>query len=619
MGSGRNTPCSCGSGKKYKRCCMGQDTGGAAPLTDEIMAARMLTLEHDRSVRDEAESRLLRFRQAPGLAAHTASEIDLSLVTVAQRRGDHQGALDRLDAMSGRVSSAVRQNMKQLRATSLTHLGDAPAGARIFDKLLKEDGHDVFRPWWCLEAGRTYRLAGRTADAITVTREAVRLFEAQDELEHLTRARSNLGGFMLYSEDSDEVAQGEALLEEMCDVKIGIGDIEGAANNFSQLSMHCFRLKRFERAIAYGRKDLMLARVQGDERGLAATLGNLAVMYVELRQLTQARKHNAEALEIGQRLQNPEILAKTEGIIRMIEAQGKAAGIAGIPLGPIAPCACESGKTYEACCGRADHEPLALRMPVGGESEDVQPLAGDLRRLGLEPGPLDFAMRETDEARRRVSWSEMRGHDGWFEVLELPDMANIHLNAAEALIQHAQPDSVDEPLACAMLAVSGLEAFINSTIYFAREASDSRPLDLPAGLVEDAAKYQRLTELTLKWDELGKAMCGLTWPPPPALWRAFTQLVQIRNELVHFKAEGFVRVAPTEKLPPHQLRGLPAEISIRAIPHSWPMRLLTPSFGRWAVSTARALVSHFRTGYMATRIAAGEPASSPSDESRGAA
>jgi hypothetical protein len=81
--------------------------------------------------------------------------------------------------------------------------------------------------------------------------------------------------------------------------------------------------------------------------------------------------------------------------------------------------------------------------------------------------------------------------------------------------------------ACAMLSVSALEAFINSTIYFAVDAAKQRPISLPTELQANAAEYQRRTELTQKWNELGKALC-IEWPPPTAVWTNFVKLVQLR-------------------------------------------------------------------------------------------
>ena len=40
MKVGRNDPCPCGSGKKYKACCLGKHGAGAAmPLRDKLLIA----------------------------------------------------------------------------------------------------------------------------------------------------------------------------------------------------------------------------------------------------------------------------------------------------------------------------------------------------------------------------------------------------------------------------------------------------------------------------------------------------------------------------------------------------------------------------------------------------
>jgi tetratricopeptide (TPR) repeat protein len=451
-----------------------------------------------------------------------------------------------------------------------------------------------------LEAGRTYSLAGRIKDAIRVTKSAVTFFEkAKNELEHLTRAKSNLAIFMLDSDEPGDVAEAERVLETACDVKLSIGDAEGASTNFSQLSMHHCARGRFEKAIAYGRKDLKLSRFVGDDRMIAATLLNMATIYLRVLQLSEARNFVHEAEAIGSRLNNPDILTKSRVIKQMIEDVGRSASEQEVAIGKNANCACKSGKKYVECCGRADHEPVALRMPIGGPSEDIDDIRSALKVVGHSLLQLDYAMRETEESRRRIAWSEMRGHDGWFETFELPDMANIHLNAAESLADQAgkQEDAIHEPIACVMLAVSALEAFINSTAYFANEAAKSRTMTLPPALLADAFTYQRHTELTQKWTDLGTALC-IRWPPPASIWGNFIRLVQLRNELVHYKAEGFTRVVPVDKLPPEQLRNLPPEIVLRSTPSSWPVRLLTPSFAHWSVSVANALIHHFRSNYL---------------------
>jgi hypothetical protein len=361
--------------------------------------------------------------------------------------------------------------------------------------------------------------------------------------------------------------------------------------------MHYFSTGRFEKAIAYARKDLKLSGLVGDDRGVASTLGNTALMYLTFLQLSEARNFCREAAAIGERLRNPDIINKMAALAEDIEKAGRQAGEQKIPIGKNAGCACGSGKKYVDCCGRADHEPVALRMPVGGFSEDIDDIQAAVRASGFEPARLDYAMRETENSRQRVSWTQLHAHHGWFEMFELPDMANIHLNAARAFADLASedPDAINEPIACAMLAVSALEAFINSTIYFVCEAAEQRAIVLPSELTADPYAYQRYTELTQKWNEVGAAL-STSWPPPSAIWNSFVKLVKLRNELVHYKAEGFTRVVPSEKLPHEHLRDLPPDI-VRDIPHSWPVRLLTPSFARWAVSVADDLMHHFRSTY----------------------
>ncbi|CUX10230.1 SEC-C metal-binding domain-containing protein [Agrobacterium deltaense] len=612
---GRNEKCDCGSGKKYKNCCLRRDTTTTdTGISSLILEAGRRGLEAQRSERDRAEQTLRQLLQDQRATKDDRLNASLSLVGVVQRRGDHNEALELLKAIKLSSGSEAVVQVMSLTAVSLTQLGKYDDAAALFDQVFAHpaSANPLASGWWELEAGRTYYLAGRIKDAIRVTNSAAASFETKGELEHLIRAKSNLASFMLKSEKEDEVELGERLLEEACDLKISIGDAEGASTNFCQLSLHHFSRGRFEKAIAYGRKDLKLSRFVGDERLIASTLGNMASIYLQALQLTEARRYNNEAKAIGERLQNPDILDKCSAISEQIEEVGRFAGANKIGIGKLADCACNSGKNYIDCCGRADHEPIALRMPIGGVSEDVDEIKEALEDAGLTPIQLDFAMRNTSESRRRIAWSEMRGHDGWFEMFELPDMANMHLNAAESLAAQAaeQEDAVNEPIACAMLAVSALEAFINTTIYFAKEAAPERAMTLPQALLDGAYDFQRFTELTQKWDLLGAALCK-QWPPPAPLWSNFVRLVQLRNELVHYKAEGFARVAPAEKHLPEHLRNLPPEITLRDVHRSWPIRLLTPSFATWAVAVANDLIHYFRSSYRFALVDAKESTTGP--------
>lgn len=600
---GRNETCNCSSGKKYKYCCLrGEKHISKTRIADLIEEAGFAVLEHDPHKRDQAEVALRQLIQDRRATPNDRINASFTLVQIAQRRGDHNGALQQLEEIKvGPDDSAAKWHVVFLRAISLTQLGEQERSAELFDQLLaspaaKDEG---VAGWWKLEAGRTYSLAGRREDARRVWTDSIEYFSKKpDEPEHLVRARANLAILMLDSDDETEVAAAERELEATCDMKIALGDWEGASTNFSQLSMHFFLLGNFEKAIAYGRKDLKLSRFIGNERMIASTLMNMSQVYARALQLSDARSFVDQALKIGTRLDNPEIIKRCGQISTLIEKIGKAAGMNRMVIGKGAKCACGSGNRYEECCGRADHEPIALRTPIGGPSEDIEGIATALKEAGLNPLELDFAMRDTKQSRSRIAWSQIREHEGWFEILELPDMANMHLRAAESFAEQAEQraDAIHEPIACAMLAVSALEAFINTIAYFAHDASVQRTISLPPALLTDPFDYQRHTELTQKWTDLGIALCA-PWPPPVPIWANFSKLLQIRNELVHYKAGGFSPVAPMGKTLPDQLRNLPPEVILRDVPGSWPVRLLTPSFSRWSVSVARDLIAYFRNHY----------------------
>jgi tetratricopeptide (TPR) repeat protein len=257
----RYAKCNCGSGKKYKNCCLRKGASyetesGVGPL---IMEASLRGLDANRRDRDEAETTLSRLKHNLRSTPDDVLNISLALIGIAQRRGDHHGALEQLDALVIDEASEGKLHALNLRAVSLSQLGRHGEAAAIFDILLGPDTRKTsISGLWQMEAGRTYSLGGRTSDAIDATKKALSFFETANDAEHVARAKSNLAIFMLDSEAEDEVAEAEAALENACDIKIGLGDAEGASTNFSQLSMHHFARNRFEKAIAYGRKDLKL-------------------------------------------------------------------------------------------------------------------------------------------------------------------------------------------------------------------------------------------------------------------------------------------------------------------------------------------------------------------------
>jgi hypothetical protein len=134
---GRNEICPCGSGKKYKYCCLHKDTASGYPgLSDLIRQAGLQSLEHERDVRDEAERRLEQLLGNPRASDDDRLNISLALVGTTQRRGDHRDALRRLDALAVPEESDAYVQVLCLRATSLTQLGSYHEAAELTDILL---------------------------------------------------------------------------------------------------------------------------------------------------------------------------------------------------------------------------------------------------------------------------------------------------------------------------------------------------------------------------------------------------------------------------------------------------------------------------------------------------
>lgn len=572
-------------------------------IPGRIEAALELAMADDATARVSAVASLRAMRGAPGLGAGLRGKIDTALVQVFQKVGDYYAAIELLEAMEPAKLPFDAAMRDYWRARSLERLGyfaDAVVAFEEVTPALRAHA-PAFVPYFLIEVGRAYSMAGRSTEATSALRESIALFEAKGgDQEHLLRARSNIGALLLKSDDPDRVAEGERLLYETSDGKALVGDMEGLTNNYSTLSLHYARGGRWERAIAFARRDLKLTRLIGDEHQLCATLGNLATIYIRTLQLSAARRCLDEAREIGQRLGQQHTLRMVEGNMRAAREAGRDAGANGIAVGETTPCACGSGKTFKDCCGRADFEPDTTLINFDETPTSEGLIFKNIRSRDAH-GRLDMML--SPETRGRFSWTTVEGHDGWVSVSELPDIANFHLNAARNLAS-AAGDTMrfDEPLAACLLSVCGAEAFINTLCYFVTDtakasgAHSTSLLGKAATLIGEPLAYQRGTELTAKWAVVGEALAGAGWTSP-AVWRAFTVLVSTRNELVHFKAVDFEQVSPAPKHAHEILRRLPPEVGLRDVPHSWPARLLTASFARWCVGTVEQMIEDLKAGY----------------------
>jgi tetratricopeptide (TPR) repeat protein len=522
-----------------------------------------------------------------------------------QNLGQHRLALE---AMSSLPDHPL---IKAERAVSMAALGQHKAVSNLIDEMVSSAEFEALplrdRSLVCLDIGKALHSGGSLARAFDYYGQARKGFGSiPDERDHYARATANLGFIMLKSHLLETQKQGLALIDESSDIKAEVGDLEGLGTNYSQLGLYYLRLNRFQRALVYTRQDLSIARKIGDMRGVASSLMNLAALYCVLKQLTPARKLLIEATKIGEDLTDAQLLEELSAARRHIDDAGRTAGKNGEGIGATAKCACGSGKEYQHCCGLADFEPEempAIELTGPGEAIGVME---NVRSRGAQPIVLDYILRDVDGVRDRHAFSQIEVHDGWVSVQELPDIANVHLSSASALADEAaaEVDSIAKPTACLMLSASALEAFINQVAFWLEDISkspDGAVLNIPTELQNDTLSFQRRTSFGEKWRIVGNALVPGMWPPPEPLWSNFQFLVNVRNEMVHFKSFQYEQIVPKPKENHPILRRLPSGIELRNIPRSWPNRLLTPSFATWCVKTAEQTIKFFKQQYQASR------------------
>ena len=584
-----------------------------AQIDESIERASFLALENNESEIVSAIKILQDILIQTNLSYYQRLNAQMNLGIALQNRGEHSAAIETLNSIVKlpKKQPEIACWIKHLKATSYNTLGYSEEACKLFDEAIREidklQANPKLRAAVSLEAGKAFSSNGDTFRARKYWEEALKYYEGKDEeIEHYARTKANLASELLHDADNNAQEEGIRLLEESSEIKRRIGDLEGLANNYCNLGLYYFRKKRFEKAIAYLRRDLFISRKVGNLREIATSLGNLSNLYAVLRQLSPARDLLNEAKQIGEKLNDRHLIEITIEHDQIINSMGKEAGSKGEKIGPIADCGCGSGKTYQECCGRADFEPIDIPMIFGGVSEDLEMIINQVKSSGVEPSRLDFLLRKTDQSKQRMAWSRIHVHDGWVEMHELPDMANHHLSSAKLLADEAKShsDESSKPLACVILSACALEAFINQVSFFLADMShfpEGKSLVIPPELLANALDFQRTTRLEDKWDILGKILCGKNWPPPKDLWNNFQNLIYIRNELVHFKVADYEQVVPLPKKPHEITKRIPATVEIRKIPHSWPSRVLTASLADWCVDVSEKMIDYFKQGYLQNR------------------
>ena len=539
--------------------------------------------------------------------------LQFALVQNYQRRGEHPKALSILENMKisndDPTLSFCYGWQSYLQAISLCALGQTPDACILFSNSLKHIKATKINPeaigYVLLEMGKALRANNENGKAREAWKKAIIIFKKSGNIEHESRAKANLAIMMLSSNDTEEQKAGLKLLEESSRIKATIGDLQGLATNYCDMGLYYWKHERYERALAYLRRDLALSRQVGDLYGVVVSLQNLSELYRCMLQIGSARKFLGESKKIAQQLKNKILIDKSVALLSRLDVYAKELGLKGIKIGPTALCICKSGKSYADCCGRADREPVDLPAIISGISPALTQIIKQAEEVGINPTRMDFILRGDETSKHRQSWSKIDVHDGWMEASELPDMANSFLLAAKTLAKESrkEPDNINKPLSCIMLSCASLEAFINQVSFFLWELqqfeSDVKEHNIPNELKKSPYEFQRKTELKKKWELLGKSLCGSRWPQCTSDWNRFLHLVQIRNELVHFKSFEYENITPPKNN--HLLNLVSGEVRIRDIPRAWPYRLLTPSFAKWSVSVAENLIIKFKNEYRKER------------------
>jgi tetratricopeptide (TPR) repeat protein len=590
-------------------------SSGDSDWDNQVLEVAKRSLEFDPAKIERSIARLRELLEMPGLSEQQKANGLISYATALRHHGKHKLALQQLEKIQpnwiNNDDKLGKAHVDLLKAASLAHLAKCDEALRhaasVTDALSAVPVE--MRAGFSLQLSEVFLLCGAVPEAIGACETAMRESEhRQSVADEYGRAMANLATIKLHhSRDEQAESEGVRLMERSIELKVERGDLQGLANAYNSLALYYAKAHRYERAIAFFRKDQQISLQIGDLSGLAQTKLHLADLYSYLLQPNPALKKLEEAKDLIKQVANESLQAAAEMLERAIKERRTSAVETGEQLGPNAACRCGSGKTYRDCCGRADFEPVSLPWDLKSHSEATATAYAELKNMGLVPTRLDFFFHPGTEKINRTAWYRLAPRDGWAEVLELPDVANMQLRCASLAVAAAEldADSVEHPLSAVILAVCATEAFINQVVFFISEVSKTESVifgGVPREVLADPASFQRTTELTTKWNLLGKAVCGSHWPPEPKLFDDFKTLVRVRNEFVHFKLTAYEQILPPANEVPAILRALPSEVILRETPHSWPFRLLTVSTAKWSTEVAFRLMEGFRKAYIANRM-----------------
>ncbi len=606
MKIGRNDKCPCGSERKYKNCCLKKNT----EVEKELNNMGELVFSFDEEKIEKGIKRLNELLAVSNISKEQKKGIYVYLLQAYKNHGEHNNVISIFEKLRQYLDFENETELElilfcyTIYAASLNELGLVEDAKEILDDILtiveEKNVSDITYAGVALELSKAVmRLDQGTEKALEILNKALKKIPKNDKnIGQIARIISNKAFILLNSKEKEEKEQGVKLLDDCLRVKIQEGDVEGICNIYCQLGMYYWREKKYDSAIAYTRKDLALSRKAGDKRAIVSSLNNLGAIYTDLNQFSKARGVLIEAKKISETLGDMQVIVIASKNLKVVNHKAKIAGMNGEKMGPAALCKCGKGLSYKECCGKADFEPEELGFKIDNISEDIEVIQQQVAKQGRVASHIDYLLRKIKENDVRLAWTNIEIHNGWIEMKELVDMANLYLVSAEKLAKEAKEagNYAEKPLACIMLSCCALEAFINQAIYFISVSEIVIPEKLQ-GIKDDSFGFQRNTELTLKWNIIGEILCESEWKPCAKLWNNFINLIFIRNELVHFKVSEFEQVVPRPEQVAEALKRIPKDVELNDIPHSWPLRILNPSFAEWSVKTAKEMINYIKGAY----------------------
>ena len=606
MKIGRNDKCPCGSERKYKNCCLKKNT----EVEKELNNMGELVFSFDEEKIEKGIKRLNELLAVSNISKEQKKGIYVYLLQAYKNHGEHNNVISIFEKLRQYLDFENETELElilfcyTIYAASLNELGLVEDAKEILDDILtiveEKNVSDITYAGVALELSKAVmRLDQGTEKALEILNKALKKIPKNDKnIGQIARIISNKAFILLNSKEKEEKEQGVKLLDDCLRVKIQEGDVEGICNIYCQLGMYYWREKKYDSAIAYTRKDLALSRKAGDKRAIVSSLNNLGAIYTDLNQFSKARGVLIEAKKISETLGDMQAIVIASKNLKVVNHKAKIAGMNGEKMGPAALCKCGKGLSYKECCGKADFEPEELGFKIDNISEDIEVIQQQVAKQGRVASHIDYLLRKIKENDVRLAWTNIEIHNGWIEMKELVDMANLYLVSAEKLAKEAKEagNYAEKPLACIMLSCCALEAFINQAIYFISVSEIVIPEKLQ-GIKDDSFGFQRNTELTLKWNIIGEILCESEWKPCAKLWNNFINLIFIRNELVHFKVSEFEQVVPRPEQVAEALKRIPKDVELNDIPHSWPLRILNPSFAEWSVKTAKEMINYIKGAY----------------------